>query len=356
VRFLLAAAIVLLLASSASAAPDKSRVPVIVSTDLATGLVNGSRAGPSDIDDGLAAVMALAARGLSVRGVVVTYGNNDAGPETIVARRILHGLLGSKVPVVEGAAVKLSSPQVQWFNHTQIPGACLNAGVRFMARQLQRGPAEVLALGPLTDVACLVQNDPKAARRITKVIAIMGRQPNESFSINGHLGLTDFNFRLDPRAAGILLNQTKIPVTFMTFPTTSDTFVPTSKLAPWKHGHALQRFLYNAVQPWLGFWNDHFGQDGFHPWDQNAVYNAMSPTVCKCLKVGFKIVQCGPVGGPSPCAGHGPSQPASLNSETAQLWLDPTYSTRRVTAGFGYLSEAAETKFEQLAVSLVSGA
>jgi len=341
----------LLFASSATA----GRVPVLVSTDLATGLVNGSRAGPSDIDDGLAAVMALHSRGLRVLGVVTTYGNNDVGPETVAARRILHTLLGSKVPVVVGAAVKLSAPQVQWFDRNEILSACVNDGVRFLARQLRHGPATVLALGPLTDIGCLIQNYPAVARKIKRVVAIMGRQPDQAFSINGHLGLTDFNFRLDPRAAGILLNQSRIPVTFMTFGMTSGTFIPSARLAPLRNGGKLQRFFYRAVQPWLAFWQDRFGENGFHPWDQNAVYNAISPKACNCDRLGYKIVQCGPAGGPSPCAGHGPSQPPSLNGETAQLWLDPSYKTRKVTAGVGYVSAAAKAKFQTAAVRLLGG-
>ena len=36
------------------------------------------------------------------------------------------------------------------------PVGCVNAGVRFMARELrEHGPLTVFAIGPLTDIACL---------------------------------------------------------------------------------------------------------------------------------------------------------------------------------------------------------
>src|SRR5580692_11673295 len=75
---------------AAAAAPRRpAAVQVIISSDVATGLMGGWRAGPSDIDDGLAVGMALGLPALEVRGVVVTLGNNNVQPEIAVAQRIV---------------------------------------------------------------------------------------------------------------------------------------------------------------------------------------------------------------------------------------------------------------------------
>jgi pyrimidine-specific ribonucleoside hydrolase len=339
------------LARAASTHP----IPVLISTDLATGLVNGSRPGPSDIDDGLAAAMALHAHRLNVRGIILTFGNNDAGAEFRAAKHIVRTVLHSKVPVRQGAAVPLSVPQVQWYNQKPVRAACMNDGVRLMAKELRRQRMTVVALGPLTDIGCLIQNDYYAAMRVNRVVAIMGRAPGQNFVINGHSGLTDFNFRTDPRAVSILLG-TRIPVTFMTFALTSSTFIPTSTLSALQHRGTIGTFFYQAMQPWLGFWNQVFGESGFHPWDQNAVYHLLAPKACSCGQTGFAIIPCvnAPPGTPA-CAGHGPSQPASLNSETAQLWLGSGYQTRTVSACTGYASAAAKATFQRAAIRLVTG-
>jgi hypothetical protein len=74
-----------LVLATAVAGSARGGRPVIISTDLATGLQNGWRAGVNDIADGLAVGMALADGALDVRGVVVTFGNNDVEPEALVA-------------------------------------------------------------------------------------------------------------------------------------------------------------------------------------------------------------------------------------------------------------------------------
>jgi pyrimidine-specific ribonucleoside hydrolase len=224
-----------------------SRTRVIISTDLATGLEGGWRKGVSDIDDGLAAAMALADPALDVRGVVTTFGNNDAAPEAIVANRLLHDLLGSGVPVYQGAAVRPSNPQVSWYDGAPIAEACLNDGVEYMASELSRGPLTIVAIGPLTDVACLLQNYPQQAAAIQRVVAIGGRTPHQRFQIGKVAGLTDFNV-MDPRAVQVLLEESPVPVTFMTFSLTSGGFVPRSALDPFRQNPApLDQFIVGAT-------------------------------------------------------------------------------------------------------------
>ena len=306
---------------------------VIISTDLATGLQNGWRAGVNDIDDGLAVGMALADRSLDVRGVVVTFGNNDMEPEKLVGDRLVRDLMRSDVPVLRGAAAKLSDPQVAWYDETPAYEACLNEGVRFMASKLRRGALAVIAIGPLTDVACLVQNFPAEAQNISEVIVIMGRSPHQSLEIGPVSGLTDFNYVMDTRAAQIVLEASSLPVTFMTFTLTSSALVPRAALEALRQkDSALARFVVQASEPWVQFWQKTFNEDGFHPWDQNAVYYASHPSAFTCEGATAQIVACpsGPYhkDADNPCVDHGPDQKTSLDKESSQLWLSPGAPSR----------------------------
>src|SRR5438132_11600622 len=146
----------LLILTAASAAAQTN---VIVSTDMAMGLNGGWRSGWSDADDAWA--LALAWKTLNVRAVEVTFGNNDVEPEMRSLRTLLEAA-GRKTPFARGAAVKLTDPQVSLGGKAML-NACENDAVRHMAAALRRQQATVVAIGPLTDIACLVLNAPKTA-------------------------------------------------------------------------------------------------------------------------------------------------------------------------------------------------
>jgi pyrimidine-specific ribonucleoside hydrolase len=333
---------------AAAAGPPAERV--VVSADVATGLVGGWRAGISDVDDGLALGMALGASELDVRGVVVTTGNNNLQPQLVVARRIAGELLRRReVPILAGASQRLTDPPVRWYDGRSLDGTCVNDGVRFLARELGARPLTVLALGPLTDVACLLLRFPRAAERLEGVVAIMGRRPGEEFEIGGRRGLTDFNYVMDPRAARVVL-ESAVPVTFMTFELTSSTLVPRRAVDELGAiGSPAASFFHAATLPWVDFWRDTFHEDGFHPWDQNAVHFAARPSAFDCRPVTPTIVSCGAPpyhdSPDNPCPGHGPNQPSSLDKESSQLWLAPATGPTNTSACAGFASPAARAGF-----------
>lgn len=338
------------LPAMAEAPRRAAAVQVIISSDVATGLVGGWRAGPSDVDDGLAVGMALGLPAIEVRGVVVTLGNNNVEPEVAVAQRIVGDLLRRRdVPVVAGSSQRLTAPPVGWYDGKALPAECVNDGVRFMAAQLRHRRLTILAIGPLTDVACLVLNYPREAAKIAEVVAIMGRRPGEEFAIGGKTGLTDFNYVMDERAAGVLLDST-VPMTLLTFDLTKSALVPRAAVEQLRQRTApAARFFYQAVQPWLDFWKSAFAEDGFHPWDQNAIYYAVNPAAFVCAGAAATIVPC--AGDPyhdadhNACPGHGPKQQHSLDKEASQLWLDPAGTPQRVKVCTAYASPGAKASF-----------
>lgn len=330
--FALAAALVA--GTAAAAAAEDGPVPVIISTDSATGLSGGWRAGVSDIDDGLAIAMAVSSPKLRVLGVVVTFGNSLMEPQFAVASRVVEGL-GAPVPVVRGAARPLPEAAVTRFDGTSVDDACLNDGVRFMAETLKdsEAPVTILAIGPLTDVACLAMNFPDALAGIERVVMIGGREPGEAFAINGQF-LSDFNLALDIPAVSYLLDGTTIPLRFMPFGLTSSVLVPAGErdtLCTSELGLASD-FFCPAVLPWIDFWTRTFAEAGFHPWDQNTVHVTAAPQDYDCAPASHEIVDCAK----GKCAGHDPADPTRLATESAQLWLTPDPAATRVEMCAGY--------------------
>jgi pyrimidine-specific ribonucleoside hydrolase len=357
--FVIAALTAVIFSRTAVAAP---RERIVISTDLATGLQGGWRAGVSDVDDGFAVAMAYYSKRFDLRGVIVTFGNDYRDPEIVVADRLLGDLMKVQIPVLEGAAVPLSDPPAQWTTTAPpslVEDTCANAGVRFMKEELEKGPLTILALGPLTDVACLVTRFPDLSKKNLKnVVAIMGRQPNESFAITGKTGLTDFNMRRDSQAAKVLLEGSQVPVTFIGFSATSKGLISSQaveeKLAADKS--PLAQFFLLAARAWIRQWQAFgFAEDGFHPWDQNAVYYAMKPEAYVCDARGFAFIDCTPKPGEkeNACAGHAAGVPLDSQGEHWQLWFSPDYATRKVRYCHDYVSDQAKADFLKATLAVV---
>lgn len=341
---------VLLMAMTAiaSAAPKKR---VIISTDFGLGLVGGWRHGV-DADDGWAVPMALHDKSLDVALVATVLGNSNVAPEQTAADRLLRDVMHSNVRRARGAAVKLDDPQASW-NGEPLTRDCRNPAVEAMSELLTQGKATIVAIGPLTDVACVVLNGPrKVVDNIEGVVAIMGRAPHEEFAIGPVTGLTDFNVVMDNRALEVLLNQSNVPMTFMQFGLTSQVLVSRELVAKLNGGTKLQQAIYNGTIGWIDSWQKTFKEYGFHPWDSNAVWYAIEPSAFACGKVNYILQPCAkdahdPYNRLGGCAGHSETQKASLDKEAMQLWLGARLSgSREVNACTAYSSAQARKRYE----------
>src|SRR5437763_56108 len=261
--------------SHAAAGPRR----VLFSTDFAMGLINGrfDGAGPAPIDDAYAVSLGLANRQqLQVRGLVVTYGNDHQAPEVRAARRATRAI-GANVPIVGGASDALANPPIKWFDGREIRDWCVNDGVRFMARELrEHGPLTLFAIGPLTDIACLIENFPRAARRIERVIALMGSRRGGGLKLGG-TPVPDLNFTLDPMALKVLLTQSRIPATFMLFEVTGKVTITARQLERvGREGRAGAYYAAASGRNIRAF-------NGFQPFDANTVQWLLNTRAYRCF-------------------------------------------------------------------------
>jgi purine nucleosidase len=172
-------------------------VPVIIDTD-------------PGIDDAIAILYALRHPGLEIAALTTVGGNIGLPVTTRNAGRIA-ALAGVPVPVHPGAAAPLKRAAV---SETRIHGQDGLGGVTFpdpaaapsatgavaAMRGLLAGaaPVDLFCLGPLTNLAHLLEADPAAATRIRRVIA-MGGAVDEPGNMND--GKAEFNLAHDPDAA-----------------------------------------------------------------------------------------------------------------------------------------------------------
>jgi len=169
------------------------------------------------IDDAVAILFALSSPAFEVLGITTVAGNIGLATTTRNAGRLLALMRRADVPVIAGAASPLAR---KGFEASEIHGNDGLGGVAFppplaepgqgavawLTALLLREPAasiDVLALGPLTNLARLLTDHPAAARRIRRLIA-MGGVIYEAGNVGPR---AEFNIAADPEAAAIVLRS-----------------------------------------------------------------------------------------------------------------------------------------------------
>src|SRR4030095_7628987 len=169
---------------------------VWIDTDAACG-----HADRTDPDDCLAIILLARAQSMKIVGLSTVFGNagRDVVDRTVAQLRdVLAQDTGVSLDVWLGAAT------------TGGPPGGVPAQDALVAA-LEAGPLTVVALGPLTNIAAVLQRRPELAPRMSTLIAVMGRRPGHLFhpaegapagSFLGHGPVfRDFNFALDVDAA-----------------------------------------------------------------------------------------------------------------------------------------------------------
>lgn len=166
------------------------------------------------LDDAVAILHALSSPAFDILGITTVAGNIGIDVTTRNAGRILAHARRSDIPVVAGAAAPLSRTGLDTidihgndglggvdFPEPAVPP--LPDAVEWLAELLLREPegsVDILALGPLTNIARLVLDHGDAAWRIARLIAMGG-----AIDEPGNIGpRSEFNFAADPEAADIV--------------------------------------------------------------------------------------------------------------------------------------------------------
>ena len=170
------------------------------------------------IDDAISILLALASPEFTIAGVTTVAGNIGIEATTRNAGRLLAFAGREDIPVFQGAAAPLSRVGPEPLNlHSEdgIGGVALpdparppegRNAVEWLAEFLLDQPVgtvDVLALGPLTNIARLILESPEAAKRVGRVIAMGG-----AIYERGNVGpRSEFNLWADPEAAAVVVTS-----------------------------------------------------------------------------------------------------------------------------------------------------
>ncbi len=177
-------------------------------------------------DDGMALLLAVKSPELQILGITTVAGNDTMQRATSDALRVLEICNRADIPVYRGANRPLVHEKTPW--DTTVHGkwwsdeapptppggfakkqAQTESAVDFMIRAVNENPGEVtiIALGPLTNVATAIRQEPGFAPKVKK-LAIMGGAFDVLSDGGGNVTPNaEFNIWVDPEAAQVVLHS-----------------------------------------------------------------------------------------------------------------------------------------------------
>ncbi|MCJ7625314.1 MAG: nucleoside hydrolase [Anaerolineaceae bacterium] len=225
--------------------------PVLIDTDISLGTSN------AEIDDGAALIVLLTSPEILCQGVSVVRGNVPVHLALQNAGRLLSFLGRTDIPLALGAGSPLICDHEhdrQWSEwqsahygdtpdwKTDIPS---RDAANFIISKVQSEPGKltILALGPFTNLALVLQKAPEIANQVREVIAMGGSFSQESST-------PEFNIRCDPEAAQIVFNA-PWPVRLLGLDITRRVLFRRSDFRKMNGAHPAVNLLMSQAEDWI---------------------------------------------------------------------------------------------------------
>ena len=244
-------------------------------------------------DDCLALLSLASARHVDIAGISTVFGNAPVSEADRVTRALVQ-----QIGTYAGRPVSVSLPVFKGCGAAA--PKCLEAGGSLDAQAglrqaLQRGRLDVVALGPLTNLAGLLAREPALGSRIGRVIAVMGRRPGHRFHpsenratgamLFGHGPIfRDLNAVLDPQAMAVVL-ASGVPVVMVPYTAARQVLMTGSDLDRVALTNPAAGWVAERSRAWLEFWRSEAGLDGFFPFDLMAAAYLRDPSRFECARV-----------------------------------------------------------------------
>jgi purine nucleosidase len=231
---------------------------IILDTDIGT-----------DVDDALALAVLLGSKEVDLIGITTVYG--DARLRSTIAMHLC-SLLNRKIPTFIGESKPLSGREI-WMSGSEgknfkdldsfTPET--TSAVDFLVETVLAQPQsiDVIAIGPLTNIARAIQNNLHFAEKVKRVW-IMGGDFTQS--------RVEHNFKCDIDAARIVL-ESSIPISILDLPSSQKTIIRMDKIEQIRNAPVFGTILYSEIMSWIEPRN----QDWTIPHDPIAALALLAP-------------------------------------------------------------------------------
>ncbi len=159
---------------------------------------------------------------------------------------------------------------------------------------LVEGPLTIVALGPLTNLAAVLDARPELRAHVTRVVAVMGRRPGHVFHpaegggggiLFGHGPIfRDFNFEMDVSAV-IRTVALGVPLTLVPYDAARRIEVSAADLDRLAAAGGPAAWVADRSRAWLAYWQTDIGRRGVSPFDLLAAAYIVEPRQFGCAEV-----------------------------------------------------------------------
>ena len=242
------------------------------------------------IDDACAILLALASSELSLEGLSIVHGNCSLDQGTMNALAVLELADAAHIPVARGCELPLVQPSLlapETHGETGLGYARLTPpsarpihqhAIDFLIEQILRSPGEItlVAIGPLTNVALAIRQEPRIVGALKEIIIMGGALRHEGNTT----ALAEFNTYVDPHAAYIVYHA-GIPATLVPLDVTYQCI-----LTPGDVSRLLQtdspitRFVADATRFYMEFHDEFQKIEGCVINDPLALALTFAPELC----------------------------------------------------------------------------
>ena len=235
----------------------------------------------SDVDDALCLALGLAAPELEILGIVSI--GNESRRRAQIARKLLELAGRTEIPVFAGCRVPLVGGVggFNWFGHEA--GATLGPGeeppvedehgVDALIRLChEHDDVEVVAIGPLTNLAVALVMEPDLAGRVARITIMGGHLRRAQYGGHVFPPGVDYNMCSDPHASFVVC-RSGIPIRLVTADVTLATWLTDEDLGRiGAAGTEFHRVLAAEVGAWTELQKRIFGRLGCDTNDDNVAF------------------------------------------------------------------------------------
>jgi len=242
------------------------------------------------IDDACAILLALASPELSVQGLSIVHGNCSLEQATVNALSVLELANASQIPVARGCELPLVQPSLlapethgeTGLGYAKLPAPytmpIIQHGVDFLIEKILASPGEItlVAIGPLTNVALAIRQEPRIVQALKEIIIMGGALRQEGNTTP----LAEFNTYVDPHAAHIVYHA-GIPTTLVPLDVTYQCILTPGDVSRLQNTDSLiTKFVADTTRFYMEFHDEYQKIEGCVINDPLALALTFAPELC----------------------------------------------------------------------------
>ena len=242
------------------------------------------------IDDSLAILLALASPEVRLEGLSVVHGNSSTEQGTVNALSVLELAKASHIPVYQGCELPLVQPSLlapethgdQGIGYAKLSAALarpqVQKGSDYLIEKIMLSPGEItlVAIGPLTNIALAIRQEPRIVENVKEVFIMGGALRHEGNTTP----LAEFNTYVDPHAAHIVFHS-GMPITLKPLDVTYQCiFLKDDLNRLLKINSPITQFIADATRFYMEFHDEYQKIDGCVINDPMTLALTFMPEIC----------------------------------------------------------------------------